>query len=117
MFEIFDEMSHEKWYKNIFDYLYIFHIIFIIATFTGVLSIDPKYIDQLESILKYYVCFFLIVRFNPFVKPSTHLNNFDRRVAFSSGVFLLLSTAAKKIIDYYVSTISKSLNVPSGVLS
>jgi hypothetical protein len=41
--------------------------------------------------MKYYVTGFLLIRFNPFVK--TDFTEFDRRIVFSSALFLLATTA------------------------
>jgi hypothetical protein len=52
---------------------------------------EPKYLDNLEQFLKYYVIGFLLIRFNPLSKPV--FTEFDRRVVFSSAIFLLTTTA------------------------
>ena len=40
----------------------------------------------------------LIVKFNPFVKPSN--KEFDRYVAFEAGIFLLLTTTTGLVQKY-----------------
>lgn len=92
-----------SWHKNIFLYgNYISYMVFILA-FTGVVSIAPTYLDTLNTILKYYVCGFLLIRFNPLVEIKSRDAEFDRKVAFSAGVFLLLTTTATTIAKEYVS--------------
>jgi hypothetical protein len=56
-----------------------------------------KYLVILQNYAKIYISLYLIIRFNPF----THITftNHDRRVAFSSGLFLLSTTAIYNIIS------------------
>ena len=82
------------WHKKAFLYgTYASYILFALA-FGGIISDAPHYLDTLNIALKYYVCAFLLIQFNPFVKIKTRDADFDRRVAFSAGVFLLLTTTA-----------------------
>ena len=55
-----------------------------------------KYLFILDYYAKIYICLYLIIRFNPFVK--TEFTNHDRRVAFSSGLFLLSTTAIYQLL-------------------
>lgn len=79
--------------------IYGSYILYAIA-FTGILSLNPKYLSTLEMITQIYISLFLIIRFNPFVKKS-EMTLLDKKIAYSAGVFLFLSSAA--------STIAKSL--------
>ena len=46
---------------------------------------------MLHVYMKYYVSIFLIIRFNPFT--NSHFTEFDRKIVFSSAIFLLTTTA------------------------
>jgi cytochrome c biogenesis protein CcdA len=74
--------------------LYLSYLLYIVAFFQ-IGTYNPKYLDLLEQYMKYYVTGFLLLRFNPFTK--TQFTEFDRRVVFSSAVFLLTTTA---IVQY-----------------
>lgn len=106
-----------SWHKQLFLYgNYLSYILFITA-FSGILYISPSHLDTLSTALKYYVCAFLLIRFNPFVIIKSRDTEFDRKVAFSAGVFLLLTTTVTTIAKEYVSTttpISRAL-LSSGV--
>ena len=92
-----------SWHKKLFLYgNYLSYILFITA-FSGVLYISPSHLDTLATVLKYYVCIFLLIRFNPLIKITSRDTEFDRKVAFSAGVFLLLTTTATTIAKEYVS--------------
>jgi len=94
--------------------LYTSYFLFFIA-FTGIIAISPGYLSTLEDYMKYYVCFFLLLRFNPWV--SKNIRNkpeeaeFDRRIAFSAGIFLLFTTTLTDIGEKYFNNIKHTLSV------
>jgi len=67
----------------------------------GIYFISPQYINLLHDIVKIYICFFLIYRFNPF--RTTKCNDLDKRIAFSAGFFLLSTTIFENILKYIIS--------------
>ena len=94
-----------KWYQQI--YLYSIYISFLLfgLTLTGIAEIAPVYSLNLQLFLRYYVCIFLILRFNPYtdnMKISKIDALIDRKVAFTSGIFLLLSTSTMDVISKYI---------------
>jgi hypothetical protein len=74
----------------------------IILTALGLSKFAPNYLKTMDYYVKIYVCLFLIYRFNPF-RQQVEFTNLDRKIAFSSGLFILTTTA----IDKYVMDISK----------
>jgi hypothetical protein len=85
----------KNFHQNIFYIaLYLSYFLYIIAFFK-IESYDPKYLELLDTIIKYYVIIFLLLRFNPFVKQK--FNEFDRTIVFSSAIFLLTTTAFSDI--------------------
>lgn len=70
--------------------LYLSYILYFVAYFNiGIYT--PEYLTMLQAVMKYYVIIFLLIRFNPVV--TTKFTNFDRKVVFSSAIFLLTTTA------------------------
>lgn len=69
--------------------LYASYILYFIAYFQ-IDYYNPQYLETLEGVMKYYVIGFLIIRFNPFI--HTKFTEFDRKVVFSSALFLLATT-------------------------
>ena len=63
-------------------------ILYVIIAF-GLSVNAPKYLVMLEYFLKIYVSLFLIWRFNPY--RTVQFTNFDRKIAFNAGIFLLAS--------------------------
>lgn len=85
--------------------LNISYILFFIALF-GVASINPSYIQILDAIMKTYVALFLVLRFNPLVRErSTKL---DRQIAYSAGLFLLVTTSFGVLAQTYLKSFVSS---------
>jgi hypothetical protein len=102
-------LTKASWHQKLYIYgIYASYLLFIIAL-TGVVSLSPTYVTTLDTVLKYYVCIFLIVRFNPLVKDEKITKaelEFDRRVAFSAGMFLLLTTAITSLAQGYLTQLT-----------
>ena len=104
-----------KLHHKIYFYgLYFSYILFFIA-FTGIVSISPKYLTTLDKILKYYVATFLILRFNPFISiggNSLEDLEFDKKVAFTAGIFMFLTLAATDLAikNLYINTNNQETN-------
>lgn len=106
MLEVLDQVAQGSWHKKAYTIaLYVSYVLFAIA-FTGVITLDPIYLGALDTVLKYYVSVFLMVRFNPWAKRSVdkEAREFDRRIAFAGGVFLLLTTAAAGVLRHYAAS-------------
>jgi hypothetical protein len=63
----------------------------IIVTALGLSSTAPRYLDTLDYYVKVYVSLFLVWRFNPF-RNINHFTKLDKKIAFSSGLFILTTT-------------------------
>ena len=110
----FYDLSTSEWHHKLFIYgLYLSYLLFFIA-FTGIVTLSPSYLSSLETWIKYYVCFIILIRFNPFIAEKHLKNNtdFDRRIAFSAGLFLLLSTSLVDIVQSYV---GKHIHMPQAI--
>lgn len=97
-------LSGATWHQKFYIYsIYLSYFLFAVA-YTGVVAISPSYLQTLNTFIKYYVSLFLVIRFNPFIKSNEHKNlaSFDRRIAFSAGMFLLLTTTAIQVAKSYV---------------
>lgn len=96
-------MNH-RYHHHFFEYmLYASYILFAIA-FTGIYNIDPSYLTTLNAIIKYYVCLFLLVQFNPYIETKTLDTEFTKRIVFSAGIFLLLTTGITDYASYLLNT-------------
>lgn len=96
--------------QSVFLYgIYASYALFFIAFFR-LATINPSYIEVLEAVMKTYVALFLVLRFNPLVRErSTKL---DRQIAYSAGLFLLVTTSFGIIAQTYIkSFVSSSSDV------
>ena len=86
----------KKIYQNVYIYsIYLCYVLYALSFFnlyTG--AID--YFHSIRAYLTIYISLFLIVRFNPFTKAK--FTDFDRRVVFTAGTFLLTTTALSEIV-------------------
>ena len=84
-------------------YLYVLYTTYVLyfMSYIGFYSLAPQYIQLLDEILKIYVGLFLVIKFNPIFKHK--FDSFDKDIAFSSGIIILLSTTFTTIISKYIS--------------
>ena len=108
MLDTLDQIAQGSWHKKAYTVaLYASYALFAIA-FTGVVALDPKYLGVLDTLLKYYVSVFLMVRFNPWAKRPVDKEayKFEKRIAFVGGVSLLLTTAAAGVVRHYAASLA-----------
>ena len=87
-------MKRREIHKQAFLLVSAVSTLLFAAAVAGVALISPTQLRTLNVALQYYVCGFLVIRFNPFLQLGTSDPAFERKVAFSAGIFLLLSTTA-----------------------
>jgi hypothetical protein len=86
-------------YEHIFFGALVFTYVLITLFILGLGGNKTKdYLSNLNYFMKIYVCILLIFRFNPLV--STKFTQFDRRLVFTSALFLLSTTTIEEIISY-----------------
>ena len=75
------------------------HLVYISVAF-GFLENEPQYLGTVDYLVKVFMALFLIWRFNPWAKIA--FSDFDRRVVFSSGIFLFTVTIVNNYLLSYV---------------
>jgi hypothetical protein len=89
-----------KYQHNLFNiFLIISWVTYAFLVF-GVFTVAPEYLIRLDYYVKIYVSLFLLYRFNPFNKIE--FNELDRKIAFTSGVFLFTTSTINDLLIYYV---------------
>jgi len=92
---------------------FTFNIIIVISyilygTFAlGLSANSPQYLADLDYYVKIYISLFLLWRFNPF--RTIKFNSLDRKIAFSSGLFLFTTSALNQILSRYLAKIKAFL--------
>jgi hypothetical protein len=104
------------WYKILYYTIlygsYLLYGLMLLAILGGLPNLNladkiPEYLTVLQNGLKYYVCFFLVIRFNPFTRAISsssgkEFTDFDADVVFSSAIFLLLTTSFTSVVYTHV---------------
>jgi hypothetical protein len=89
-------------------FVVISYVSYILFAF-GISTNTQKYLNDLDYYVKIYVSLFLIWRFNMFRKIN--FNEFDKRIAFTSGIFIFTTTALNQILINYVDEIKKKIGL------
>lgn len=107
MFGYLIRITEQKWHQKLYYLLSYFSIFLYIVAFIGLSFSVPNYLLLLQEIMKIYISIILILRFNPFYKIEFNKNNyeFDRKIAFASGIFLLLTTGVSTYIRTFLDKI------------
>lgn len=87
-------MYMNNYHEILFDSALYLSYIFYFVAFFQIKTYNPEYLVLLQSGIKYYVIAFLLIRFNPF--NHVRFTEFDRKVVFSSAIFLLTTTVLDK---------------------
>ena len=97
-------ISDKNWHKNIYKYSKYISIALILLTYTGIMYINPMYVNIVHNFLMYYVCVILLIRFNPLINSnkSAIYTEFNRNVAFTAGLILLTTLVTKNIADLFI---------------
>ena len=86
--------------------IFIFLNYFLYGLFSiGLAANAPQYLDTLDYYVKIYISIFLLWRFNPF--RSIQFTNLDRKIVFSSGLFLFSTTVINQLLVSYLSKIKQ----------
>ena len=94
---------HNKAYDII---IYITWFLYV-AIALGLSANAPQYLGDMQYYVKMYVSLFLIYRFNPFRRVT--FTGLDAKIAFSSGVFLLATTAINTGLQKYITELKQYL--------
>ena len=85
--------------KNFYNIVNITITILYLIAVTGIVIVDSNYITLLDNIIKFCVSIFLIIKFNPIT--SEDINKFDKKIVFTAGMFLFLSSSITIFIKNY----------------
>jgi hypothetical protein len=79
--------------EKLYNYaIYLWFILYALSIF-GIYTKAPKYLLKLDFYLKLYIGGFLVIRYNPFFSfVGDKLESFDKKLIFSGGLFILLTT-------------------------
>jgi hypothetical protein len=96
-----------KIYEQVFLYSINVSYFLYIIILLGVGGFAPEYLDHLKTFLRIYIGLLLFINFNPITYKEKKFGEFDRKLVFSSSVFLLLSSTLISGIENYLQETSK----------
>jgi hypothetical protein len=108
--------KNRKFSELVFLYLINISFVLYIIVLLGVGGFAPKYFHYLKTFLQIYIGILLVIRYNPITYKGRDFGEFDRRLVFSSGIFLLLSTALIGSIQKYLQNKTTEL-ISTGISS
>ncbi len=68
----------------------------------GISASAPAYLNTLRAAIQIYVGLFLLYRFHPFRAASAKFSELDRKVAFTAGAFIAMTTILGVTINRYL---------------
>ena len=86
--------------ERIFDIFIYFSYFIIIISFLGFSNTSPKFLETIDYYIRIYICLFLIWRFNP-LRKIDNFTDFDRKIAFSAGMFIITTSALNQYLVYF----------------
>jgi hypothetical protein len=108
--------KNRKFSELVFLYLINISFVLYIIVLLGVGGFAPKYFHYLKTFLQIYIGILLVIRYNPITYKGRDFGEFDRQLVFSSGIFLLLSTALIGSIQKYLQNKTTAL-ISTGISS
>ena len=95
---------NSNWHKQLFIYVLYISYILIFISLTGAFSWAPEYLSIIQKYIIYYISILLIWRFNPFINKNIAYDEYDRKIVYSAGIALLMSTGIIHILENYIVT-------------
>ena len=83
--------------KNFYYLLNLSFVLLYVLYYTNFGGKTYKYLDILNEIYAIFVGIVLIYYFNPYNKEK--LNEFHKKIAFSAGILIILTTSISALID------------------
>lgn len=93
-----------EYYKKILKISFYLSYLIYGITLIGIYNIAPEYLNTLHVFIQMFVSLFLIIYFNPFSKHE--FTKFDKKVVFTAGIFLLMTTTVTDLIHPYIKPIN-----------
>lgn len=95
-------MDTYKTQYRIFNWATVAIYVLTIIAMLGVSSTVPEYLNNLRAVIQIYVGIFLLYRFNPFRTDKSNFSELDRKVAYTAGAFITMTTILGTTLSRYV---------------
>ena len=84
----------------LFSGIVILHHIVYIALFFGLVLVNESYLHQLNALVQFGVCVFLLWRFFP-LRTTNEITRLDRSIIFYCATFLFMNVTAVEVYRIY----------------
>ena len=102
-------MNTTKTQDRIFDITILVSYVLYFIIYFRLISKAPEYLFILQTAVKLYISLYLIFKFNYFTQLP--FNNFDKKIAFNTGVFLFTTIVFGDL--YYIFNHALGIKTPS----
>lgn len=89
-----------------YNYYIIISYVIYFAVLIGVFSTVPQYVVVINSFIKIVIACILLYKFNPF-QQNYILSKFEKKIVFSAGIYLLLTTFVGEYLVSYQDKLEK----------
>lgn len=99
--------------ETAFDIFVIVSYVLIILSFLGLSSNASLILSKMDYYVRFYICLFLIWRFNPF-RSYYEFTNLDRKITFTAGLFIFTTSVLSNYLDYikpYIDMVKRKFNI------
>lgn len=89
-----------EYFKRLLNWSFYLSYLLYGLTLIGIYNVAPEYLHTLNLFIKIYVALFLIIYFSPFTQHK--INEFDKNIVFTAGIFLLMTTAVADLLHPFM---------------
>ncbi len=96
--------KNHEWHENIFLIVYYLTWLVYILSIFGISLFGINFFNDAQQVIRIYIALFLIIKFNPFTNKKK-FTNFDKKIVFQAGVFILSTTIINQIVILFIKNI------------
>ena len=87
---LIDNKSIYKFELKIVEFFKIMNILLLTLFLIGIFTSKPEFILKVNFVFKIILALFLIYRFNSYRKKRIHFTELDRKICYSTGIYIIL---------------------------
>jgi hypothetical protein len=95
-------MDTYKTQYRLFNWATVAIYVLTIIAMLGVSTTVPGYLNILRAGIQLYVGIFLLYRFHPFRTDKSNFSELDRKVAYTAGAFITMTTILGTTLNRYI---------------
>jgi hypothetical protein len=108
---LIDNKNFYNFELNFLIYLGIITKVTLVLFIIGIFQNKPTFILNFNFVVKLILAVFLVYRFNSYRKDKVRFTELDRKVCYSTGIYILVISFID-LFDYYIETIRSNFILP-----